>query len=93
MVPLAVYSAASGVGVEAGLVQEQYALIMADVGARVQRLITVPGPDRYRPVAFIDGDTALLLTHHVSGGTYKLDLTNGEIQQVTEKRYLGVITP
>jgi hypothetical protein len=90
---LAVYSVAAGVGVEAGLVQEQYALVLGNVGARAQRLITVPGPDRYRPVAFIDGDSALLLTHAVTGGTYKLDLANGELQQVTEKRYLGVITP
>lgn len=88
----AVYSAAAGVGIEAGILPEQYALIVVDVGAGVQRMVLLPGPDRYRPLAFIDGDTALLLMHEVHGGTYKLDLERAELQHVSDKRYLGTIT-
>lgn len=90
---LAVYSAAAGVGIEAGLVPEQYALVLADVGAGTQRIVLPAGDVRYQPVSFIDEDTALLLTDARAGGTFKLDLVRGTLEQVSDKRYLGALTP
>lgn len=90
---LAAYSAAGGVGVEAGLLPEQYALVLVDVVGRTQRVALPPGPERYRPLAFIDGDSALLLVDMQTGGTYKLVLDDNTLLQVSNMRYLGAITP
>ena len=88
---LAAYNAASGLGVEAGLIPEQYALVLADVAAGQQIVLLPAGPDRYVPQAFIDEDSALLLTSPTLGGTYKLELESGVLQQVSDKIYLGAI--
>ncbi len=88
---LAVYNAASGLGVETGLIPEQYALVLVDAAAGEQRVLLPAGPDRYIPQAFIDEDAALLLTGSTRGGTYKLDLESGALQQVSERIFLGVI--
>jgi hypothetical protein len=86
----AVYSAAAGAGAEAG--QELYALVLVDVVAQEQSLVLAPGALRYRPLAFIDGDSALLLTDANQEGTYKLDLQSGELQHVSNDLYLGTIS-
>ncbi len=88
----AVYNAAAGVGVEAGLVPEQYALVLADVGAGTQRILIPSGEIRYRPLGFIDGDAALMLTDARAGGTFKFDLERDRLEQVSDKRYLGALT-
>jgi hypothetical protein len=90
---LAAYSVAAGVGVEAGMLLEQYALVVVDAATGQGRLVIDPGADHYRPLAFIDGDTALLVTHLDAGGTYKLEFSSGTLQQVSDKLYLGTITP
>ncbi len=90
---LAAYSVAAGVGVEAGLLPEQYALVVVDAASGQGRIVIDPGLDHYRPLEFIDGDTALLVTHLDTGGTYKLEFSSGTLQQVSDKRYLGAITP
>ena len=89
---LAAYNAASGLGVEAGLIPEQYALVLVDVAAGQQRVLLPADATRYIPQAFIDEDAALLLTSPTQGGTYKLDLESGTLQQVSDKMFLGVIT-
>ena len=88
----AAYSAAAGVGVEAGLLPEQYALVLVDVVAGQQSLAVAPGLARYRPLAFIDGDSALLLAGVSEPGTFKLDLSGGDIRRVSNEIYLGSIT-
>lgn len=82
---LAVYSAA------AGLTPEQYTLVLVDMVAQTQTPILTPGPDRYLPLAFIDGDSALMLAGVTTGGTYKLDLASGELRRVSKELYLGTI--
>ncbi len=89
----AVYSAATGVDVEAGLLPEQYALVLVDVVGRTQQIVLPAGPERFRPLAFIDKNSALLLTNVQTGGTYKLALNDGTLLQVSDRRYLGAITP
>jgi hypothetical protein len=86
----AVYSVAAGGGVEVG--QERYALVLVDVVAQEQSLTLAPGPVRYRALAFIDGNSALLLTDADQGGTYKLDLQSRELRRVSNDLYLGTIT-
>ncbi len=86
----AVYSVAEGVGSEADIREESYALVLVDVVAQQQRLLLDPGPIRYHPVAFIDKDRALMLTD--AANTYKLDLASGELMLVSAMRYLGTIT-
>jgi hypothetical protein len=81
---LAAYSAAISAG-------PPYALIVADVAARRQRLAQSSEATRYRPLAFMGGDSILLLTDADAGGTFKLDLTTGELLSVSDKRYLGAI--
>jgi hypothetical protein len=88
----AVYSAAAGVGAEANIVEEAYVLMMVDVVAQQQRVLAGPGPVRYRPVSFIDEDSALLLTSAAESATYKLDLASGDLLQVSDRIYLGTIT-
>ena len=81
---LAAYSAAMDSG-------PPYALIVADVVARRQRLALSSDTVRYRPLAFVDSDTALMLTDVSAGGTFKLDLTTGDLWRVSTRRYLGTI--
>lgn len=88
---LAVYSAAAGVGVEARVLPEAYALVLADISAGAQRVVLAPGSERYRPLRFIDDDSALLLTHASAGGTYKLELATGRLVRVAEALSLGTI--
>jgi hypothetical protein len=89
---LAVYSAATGVGTEENLLAESYALVLVDLVARQQTLILPSGPARYRPLAFIDADSVLLLTRLDENGTYKLDLASRELRRVSDAVYLGTIT-
>lgn len=90
---LGVYSVAAGVAAEASLLPESYALILADVSAGQQRVLLAPEPERYRPLRFIDEDSAVLVTHVEDGGTYKLELASGTLQRVASALYLGAITP
>ncbi len=88
---LAAYTMVTGLGPEAGQVPVQYALVLVDTVARTQTLVLNPGPERYRPAAFIDDDAGLLLIAAEGSGTYKLDLTNGAFKQVSTKTYLGTL--
>ena len=63
-----------------------------DTVAQQQYAVVSPGPARYRPLAFIDGDSALLLAGVSDGGTYKLSLATGELQPVSDRLYLGSVT-
>lgn len=83
----AVYSVASGPDGE----PVQYALVLADIVAGQQYLLTAPEPERYRPLAFIDDDAALLLVSVSAPGTFKLDLTSREFSRVSDDTYLGTI--
>jgi hypothetical protein len=89
---LAVYTVASGVGSEENLLPESYGLVRVDLIALQQTLILPSGPIRYRPLAFVDGDSALLLTDVEAGGTFKLDLASLELRRVSDAAYLGTIT-
>lgn len=82
----AAYSAANA------LAPDQYALVLVDLVDQTQTPVLPPGPARYQPLTFIDGDSALLLAGITEGGTYKLDLANGELRQVSRDLYLGTIT-
>jgi hypothetical protein len=87
---LAVYSVAMNESAAEG--DQQYALVLVDVVARQQYLVIAPGAVRYHPLAFIDDDGALLLAGINDPGTYKLSLVSGELQRVSNQRYLGTIT-
>lgn len=84
----AVYSAAS----EPTEGERQYSLVLVDGVTQQQYPVLPPGPERYRPLAFIDGDRALLLTEVPGGATYKLDLLERVLQPVSDLAYLGTIT-
>lgn len=84
---LAAYGAATDNG-------PPYALIVVDVVARRQRLALSSETARYVPLAFVDDDTTLMLTEAEAGGTFKLDLTTGDLLRISDKRYLGtIVTP
>jgi len=89
---LAAYSVAAGVGPEAGIMPEQYALVVVDAAAGRQVVALAPDTTRYRPVAFIDDDSALLLAGVSAPGTYKLDLTSTNLWRVSDETYLGAIS-
>lgn len=85
----AAYTTAAGP--ESGLTEEQYSLVLVDVVTAQQYPVLPPDTTRYRPLAFIDGDRALLLVDLAGGATYKLDLVNRELTRVSDKFYLGTI--
>ncbi|MBN2304691.1 MAG: hypothetical protein JXQ72_09455 [Anaerolineae bacterium] len=87
----AVYSAATGGQPGDALAETQYMLVLVDGVMGQQYPILPPDPVRYRPVAFIDGDTALLLIDMAGGATYKLDLASRELARVSDKAFLGTI--
>ena len=74
------------------LTPDQYVLVLVNLVDQTQTAALVPGPARYQPLAFIDGDRALLLAGITEGGTYKLDLASGELRRVSNDLYLGAIT-
>lgn len=69
---------------------QQHALMFVDIGAGQQVLALPPGPTAYRPLRFIDEDSALLLAV-ANGSTYKLNLNNGDLTRVSDHLYLGTI--
>ena len=71
---------------------DRYAMIMIDIVAGQQYLIVSPDTTRYKPVGFIDEDSALMMIDITSGGTLKLKLNNGALQTVSNLTYLGTIT-
>jgi hypothetical protein len=89
---LAAYGVATQLEGEGGALEVQYALALVDTVAQQQYAVLSPRPERYRPLAFIDGDDALLLAGVPDGGTYKLNLSTGDIQPVSDKVYLGSVT-
>lgn len=85
----AAYTTAAGP--ESGLAEEQYSLVLVDVVTAQQYAVLPPDTTHYCPLAFIDGDRALLLVDPAGGATYKLDLVNRELTRVSDKLYLGTI--
>ncbi len=71
---------------------DEYVVVLVDLVDQTQTAVLAPGPSRYQPLAFIDGDSALLLAGVTVGGTYKLDLASGELRQVSRDLYLGTVT-
>lgn len=90
---LAVYSVATGTGLEATITAAQYGLVLVDVVTQQQVLLMEPGPTRYRPLAFMADDSSLLLATLPDGQTYKLSLMTSDLLRVSEKTYLGTIIP
>jgi hypothetical protein len=88
-VTLAAYSVAADAGPDADLATDAYGLVVVDLVGRRQVLAFEPGPTRYRPLAFVDGDSELLLA--ADDGTYKLDLGTRDLLRVSDKIYLGTI--
>jgi hypothetical protein len=88
-VTLAAYSVAADAGSDADLATDAYGLVVVDLVGRRQVLAFEPGTTRYQPLAFIDGDSELLLA--ADDGTYKLDLGTRDLLRVSDKIYLGTI--
>jgi len=86
---LGVYSASD---TNSNTAEALYALILVDMVTRQQYLVLRPGPVRYKPIAFIDDDGALLMVGVTDGATYKLNVVNGELQRVSDETYLGSFT-
>lgn len=86
----AVYGAASNVSETDDTTELRYALVLVDAVTQQQYLVLEPSPLRYRPLAFIDADSALLVS--TDEGTYKLSFVTGELDLVSDKLYLGSIT-
>jgi hypothetical protein len=85
---LAVYSASSS----SDPASAEHTLILADMVTQTQTALLPAGPVRYRPLAWIDGESALLLARMDGSGTYKFDLANKTLQKVSNEVYLGTIT-
>lgn len=79
---LAVYALARG-----NVARELYAVVVADLTTRTQRLLVDVSVNRLRPIA-LQGDS-LILAGWDKDGTYKISLDGGALTQISTYTYLG----
>jgi hypothetical protein len=88
---LIAYTSARGVPPAKGVPAERYAIVVADLGQRAQRVVIDSLKNNLQPVAFEHDDSALILVGAASDGTYKLSLSGKTLLQVSAYTYLGRI--
>jgi hypothetical protein len=70
--------------------ESPFALMMVDLTTQTQRLLIEPTTQRFKVMAVVDSQTALVGDVY-GGGTYKLKLLSGELTFVSENTWLGTI--
>lgn len=88
---LAVYALAqvSDFGTAAASVRTVFVLV--DLAARTQAPLTQPMTTFVRPVAWTDDNSAILLTSPTSDGTWKINLSDGNLVRIAGATYIGLI--
>ncbi len=89
---LAVYALAkvSGLGTAQQSVQTVFVLIDLDAGT--QKALTEPITAFIRPVAWTENNQAVLFISPIVNGTWKVDLSGGKLNKVSNATYVGVIS-
>lgn len=65
--------------------------VLVDLAARTQTALTQPLTTFVRPVAWTDENSAILLTSPTVNGTWKINLSDGNLVRVAGATYVGVI--
>ncbi len=90
---LVAYTSARGVPPAKGVPPEHYAIVIADLGQRAQRVVIDNLRGNLQPIAFEHDNDMLILVGADSDGTYKLDLSGSgnSLLQVSAYTLLGTI--
>ncbi len=65
--------------------------VLADLTTNTQRQLTQPQTLYIRPVAWTEGNNAVLFTSPTRPGTWKMDIESGQLTQISNARWLGTI--
>lgn len=65
--------------------------VLADLAARTQTALTQPVTTFVRPVGWTDDNSAVLLTSPTANGTWKINLSDGNLVRVAGATYIGLI--
>ena len=69
----------------------QTVFVRVDLQAMTQETITNPLYNYLRPVAWTEQNSAVILTSAANGGTWKLNLANGRLEEIARATYIGTI--
>jgi hypothetical protein len=64
---------------------------LANLTTNTQRQLTQPQTLYIRPVAWTEGNTAVLFTSPTRPGTWKMNIDSGQLTQISSARWLGTI--
>ncbi|MEL6149813.1 MAG: hypothetical protein AAFU54_10530 [Chloroflexota bacterium] len=67
----------------------QSVFMLVDIDAGTQEQITVPQTLFIRPVAWTEGNEAIIFTSPTRPGTWKMNADSGQLSQLSEARYIG----
>jgi hypothetical protein len=65
--------------------------VLADLQAMTQRALTDPLTRFVRPVAWTEGNTAVIFTSPAQDGTWKIELERGRLEQIATGTYIGTL--
>ncbi len=82
---MVVYAMSDGTG------ESESALVIADMVAGIQRVVSAPAAQEWRPMALINRDQEAIIVDLEGGTTYKMNLTTENIDLVANKIWLGVL--
>lgn len=87
--PFAVYSQAQNLTSDDPSVQ--FALVGVDFTTRSQRYWVAPSRQRFTVVQVLENGATLILAEVYEGGTYKFNLQNGNLTQLSPNTWLGTL--
>lgn len=66
--------------------------VLADLESGTQRELTTPVQTYVRPVAWTEGNTAVLFTSPTRPGTWKITLEAGRLARIADETYIGTLS-
>jgi hypothetical protein len=88
---LIAYTSARGVPPAKNVPPERYAIVVIDLARSEQRVVASLLKVNLRPLSFSPDNSTLMLVGTDTNGTYKLNLTDGNLLQVSGDTYLGTL--
>jgi hypothetical protein len=89
---LAVYALSNITGFGTAAQTVQTVFMLADLRAMTQRPLTDPITTYVHPIRWTENNTAIVFTSPQVNGTWKIKLSDGELQKVAEETLIGTLT-
>jgi hypothetical protein len=89
---LAIYALAKVSGLGTAQQSAQTVFVLVDLDAGTQKALTEPITTFIRPVAWTEDNQAVLFISPAVNGTWKVDLSDGKLNKVSNATYVGLIS-